>query len=421
MKKINVENFLFTTSLVFYLLVNILMEIIINYFGSFATLGLLLTSNFFILILILKKGKIKLKNTGFCIAYLMMFLPSLYKNAYLQDHIYAQFLYYFFTILYVVLISFLDFDEKKIGVVFKSFIIFAIITSVISWLSIVFPDKYLSLIIEIMPKHLKQEIYRDFLYYNNRMGLTSHYSRNAFYILLGIICNLYNIINPMKKRDNKYLIVEIFLIGTMLMVGKRGHILFLIISSIFGYFIYKRVSVSTIIKFVFYLVLGIILLFIAVKFVPDISNAFERFFYNASDDYSNGRFKMYNNAYRLYKNNGGNPIGWGQYAKSTNYDHPALHNDYLQLYFEVGVLGFAMVILSNVYVLIKSIKKIRREKNNISIIIFIFNSFYLMYSMTGLPHYDTEVFMFYFLINIFLYNSSKAKGESEWILKEKSI
>lgn len=400
-KKLYFNEVIFGSSLVLYLFTNIFKELTINCFGNYFALFLLVVANFLLLIVILKNKVIYKNNLDFSFACILIFIPCLYKNAYLSDNLYSYFLYYFLSILYAVLASFIKFDEKFVKLVFKAFILFAICTSIFSWYSLVFPDSYISIISKIMPKSLTSEIFLNFKYYKNIMGLTSHYSKNAFYILLGIICNLYFIIK--NKRISKIsLMVELFLLITMLVIGKRGHILFLIISASLCYFIYNKSSLKTFIRFFTIVMFTIIIYVILMQFIPEVSNTVNRFFYNTNGDYSNGRIDMYNDAYKLYKENNYNPIGWGQYAKSTNYTHPGLHNDYIQLFYEVGVFGLIIVISSNIYILKKSIKKLQVEKSSTSIIIFLYNSFFLMYSLTGLPHYDFEAYMFYFLINIFL-------------------
>ena len=156
-----------------------------------------------------------------------------------------------------------------------------------------------------------------------------------------------------------------------------------------------------VVSFVYFVVLLCFLL-LSYKFLPGIDYTFNKFFNNNATDYSTGRFDMYKEAYRLYVDNSYFPIGWGQYAKSTNYHHPALHNDYLQLFFETGMLGLFLIIMPNIIFLIKSIKFVNKKHNEISVIILIFNLFFMTYSLTGLPHYDVEVYMIYFIFNSFL-------------------
>ena len=112
---------------------------------------------------------------------------------------------------------------------------------------------------------------------------------------------------------------------------------------------------------------------------------------------------MYEDIFKMYKENDYVGIGWSKYASNTNYVHPGVHNDYIQLLCETGVLGFIIVIGTNFYILRKAILYVRKNRNSISVVIIVYNVFFLLYSLTGLPHYDVETYMYYFFINSILF------------------
>lgn len=400
MKKINVKNLMINLSLLIFVLVCTVRYYIDNFFGSNTALVLLIGANILLLINIISNKKIMVTSEKYFIVGILLFLPSLYKNGYLSNRIYEYFLYYFFTITYSILLCFVKIDKNNIKFVLKGFIIFALMTGFVTWLSFFYPEIYISKFIPLMPSNIHQEILLNFTKLNSRMGLTSHYSRNAFYLILGILSSLYFYLDEHKKKD---LYSIIFFIITMLLVGKRGHLIFIVLSFIISYFIFNRVSIKVIFKFLGLSVAAIFLCMMIIKLIPETNYTFERIFNNTSEDISSGRFEMYNDIFKMYKNNDYTPIGWSQYASNTAYTHPGVHNDYIQLFCETGFVGFLIVVGCNLYILKKIIKFSQQTKSVLAFVALIYNVFFLLYSLTGLPHYDVETYMYYFLINSIMF------------------
>lgn len=151
------------------------------------------------------------------------------------------------------------------------------------------------------------------------------------------------------------------------------------------------------------MILAIVVMGMIVKVVPEAQNTFNRIFNDNSNDVSSGRFDMYKDIWRMYKQNNYIGIGWNKYASNTGYVHPGVHNDYIQILCESGIIGFLIIIGSNIYILKYAIKYARKSKTAISKIILIYNIFFMFYSLTGIPHYDVETYMYYFLINSILF------------------
>ena len=186
---------------------------------------------------------------------------------------------------------------------------------------------------------------------------------------------------------------------------------FLIFSFIITYFIFNKVNIKTVLKFIcIFLAIGLFTS-IAIKINDEAGYVFERLMNNNVMDVSNGRYEMYNEIWEQYKENGYMPLGWAEYASSTNYVHPGVHNDYIQLFCETGIIGFLLIIGLNIKILLNSIKYAHKSKTGISFIILLYNVFFLSYSLTGLPHYDIETYMYYFLINYILFHEFFAKDE----------
>lgn len=400
MKKINIRNLCINLSLLIFVLISTVRTYLDSFFSTKMAMILYAFAIVLLLIVLIKQRKIKLKNNKFVILCFFMFIPSIYNNAYIQNDRLLQYLYYILTVIYVIFLYFCDIRKNNIEFCLNLFILFSLLTSFVTWISFINPDIYISKFIPLLPIGNQDEVYRNFVYNNNRMGLTTHYSRNAFFIVLGIISLLYYYLS---KKNKRAFLGIVFLFITLLVVGKRGHLIFILISLIISYFIHYRVNYKTVMKFCIGIVAFILFVILCTKYIPGTQLAFQRIFENENDDISNGRIEMYQDIFNQFKENNYIPLGWGQYAKSTDYVHPGVHNDYIQILCETGLIGFIFIIGTNIVILIKAIKYSQKTSSAISFVILVYNVFYLIYSLTGLPHFDFETYMFYFYINCILY------------------
>ncbi len=400
-KNINIKS-LFTYISLFLIVCSFTLRPYITKFFGFASIIIIFQSVaiFFQLLVAINNYKIKKAKTNFIILCIICIIPSLYNNAYLMDGQYSKFLIYIFAIVYACVLYLSSIEKKHIDYFFKLIFIFSVFTSFVTWIGYFIPTIYINKFIPLLPEVSAINVLNDFTKYSANAGFTDHYSRNAFYIVLGIISLLYFFINN-KSKKNLFWIM--FLVASLYLVGKRGHLVFLAISFMTSYFIFNNINYKTIIKFIFIILVVVSFSYLGVKFVPGVKNVYDRFFVSNKSDISNGRFIMYEDIANQYKENRFIPIGWSQYARSTNYYHPGVHNDYLQLFYETGIIGFILIIGSNTMFLLSSIRYVKKEKNSLGFCVLLFNFFYLTYSVTGIPHYDYEVYLSFFIFNSFIY------------------
>lgn len=400
--EINIKDVLIRISLLIYSFVILIRPYLVKLLGSNkAVLLLMICGMVAVLVGMIILNKIKIDNIGYIIICIFMFIPFLYKNAYIEDGYHTYLLYYLYTIIYCILLSFIKLSEKDITFIVKIFVVFAAITSLVTWFSFIWPKLYDLVFISALPVEDQAIVRNDFWNLGMKMGLSNHYSRNAFYLVIGIIGCI--TLNNKNKKGN-YVILSLFFLGTLLLVGKRAHFLFLIIAIFISYMIYEKTSLKKVLNIMKYISLGVIFLIIVILIVPGTSTMIERLFNTNGGDISTGRFELYKRVWTLFVNNSYKPIGWGQFSKSTNYFFAGVHNDYLQLLCETGILGFSFIILSNIYILIKTTIITRINKNPIILGILIYQVFFMIYSLTGLPHYDVETYMVYFIFICFLWN-----------------
>lgn len=324
---------------------------------------------------------------------------------------------------YMICISIFFSIENKSNILIllvKIVVVFAMITATITWISYLFPNFYINNIINIFSSESKIEVIRYFTKNGHYMGLTNHYSRNAFYIVSALIFLTPSILD--KYIHKKYYVVFGYLLLTLLLIGKRGHTLFFIISFYIMILFNERSGQKRIKNIIKWSLISLIVFVLIVVFIPQVNTFFERLI-NSSGDVTSGRGTLYQIALNMFKSN---PIlgkGYGSFAREVSFTFAAVHNDYLQILAENGIIGFIIMIGFNLSCYIYSIKaiKITKYKNIYAKMSFMFQTFILLYSLTGLPRYDYEIMTLYFVmcawsVEIFRFNYIQ-KGNLLWLRK----
>lgn len=296
---------------------------------------------------------------------------------------------------------------ETVQIVLRVVLIFSLFTSVITWVSILNQELYTSVFVPMLDSSSKIEILRQ-LNDGNLCGFTTHYSRNAFYVLSGMMIIISKLWGKEKQKNRKILYTGLlFETVTLLSIGKRGHLIFGIIALYIVYMIMqKNVSekLKKTIKFVVVIfVIGVFFLYL----FPESRHTFERFFFEAeAGDPSTGRFANYRMAITVFKNHPIFGIGIGGFRSLTNNVYAGVHNDYLQYLCETGIVGFVCFVGLQVYSLVEAVCLLRQTYSSsvlnsqmraLLIWATIFQFFIFLYAFTGLPHFDYEVNTLYLI------------------------
>lgn len=136
-------------------------------------------------------------------------------------------------------------------------------------------------------------------------------------------------------------------------------------------------------------------------------------------DITSKRIPLYKHALRLFIQNPIHGIGWGNYKKTvvgtvTMYTEMQVHNIYLQLLCETGIIGSFFILLPMIMTYFYSIRtmcKISKKRNEYSykwIFAVIYSvyvqTFFLLYGLTGNPLYDYSFLTMYFLAYGLIYS-----------------
>lgn len=270
------------------------------------------------------------------------------------------------------------------------------------------PSFYDSWIFPLFQEEGRRDVIRQ--YYRHRMytGFGSETAICAQFMILGLVC-LYS----MATKKSKQWRIIAALLGTLLMIGivltgKRSSLLFLIASLLYTLLVAvpRSKKVKRILKILLGTVFFAIILFIALPKIVDIStsrNAIVRIVeYNSSDaDISNGRFRLWANAWIAFQQHPFFGNGWSWHF--LNYG-AGVHNTYLQLLCECGIIGGSFVICTMFYFFLcchrnmrKAIKSENPDKIAIGKFCMFSQTYILLYCMTGNPLYNYSFLLWYIL------------------------
>lgn len=332
--------------------------------------------------------------------------------------------YMFFVIISLAFYVVIQKETSAIDAVKYPIFIFAVITSVVTWISFFAPEFYKNYILTLFPEG--QSLIESFLNENMYHGFTNHYSRNSFYITIAILLEFCEILSKKCKNQKISIGLLAFFMCTQFLVAKRGLTLFMLVTMFLIVFLMGKDIQKKIKNSILFVIVGVILFVIAYIFVPGVDNMVTRIFTpNASGDISSGRFYLYGIAFEMFKEHPVLGNGWGSFLKAMEgTTFQGVHNDYLQLLAEVGMVGFIVFMIANLgcmYFSYKGFKIIRdKEYENKTekmwmMFSFSYQIFFMLYSLTGLPHFSYEQITLYILLCGYamgMYKQWKNKGET---------
>lgn len=330
--------------------------------------------------------------------------------------------YVFYVGITIVCYFLIQSYSESVKAIKYPYILFAIITSLVTWVSFVNPNYYISHILTMFPEG--SSLKYSFLNKNMYHGFTNHYSRNALYISIALMLLFCLIICKMKYNKKIVYPLFVFFFGTALLVAKRGPALALIIT-LFIVLIIKEPSVEKKIKKSFkFIVIGVLLFFVLYISVPGVRNMINRFLISSEGgDITSSRLYLWSVAWKMFINKPFMGHGWGSYLLAmTGSTFQGAHNDYLQYLAETGIVGFLFFIIRDFGALIitfRTFKKVRGSEydgTNLQYwltLSLVFQIFFLTYSVTGMPHFAYEQYGLYTILcgyGIGQYKEMNTKG-----------
>lgn len=244
-------------------------------------------------------------------------------------------------------------------------------------------------------------------------GFTTNAGHAAGYICAGII-SLFAQTTSVKQAKGKTLVLLIIMFVGLAFTGKRGPILFVILT-IFLYYLLPYKGSKKVKRYwrVFLVLATLIVMYttfrdvlVRVPIINEIARTIEGM--TAGDDVSSLRLSLYAWALKLFTGHPLFGIGWGAYRTTVvgNVTYMKVldtHNIYLQLLAETGIVGFAIfAILFAVMwnktkkAYIASLSSDIAPEWRISISFsFIYQTFFLLYGLTANTLYDQHYQILY--------------------------
>lgn len=336
-------------------------------------------------------------------AFLIIFVMFIWNNWDLQYGAYTS--AFNFTILFMTFMI-ASKDDKWMDFVFKISIFFGIFYAfwtIASWIS---PNVYYSFVLPLVEKASIYDLAKQ--YEQGYMpGMTSHYSTNGLYLSSGITFTLgYYFFDGRKLTDvsKKGWAIFMFQLFALLLTGKRGPIIYIVVAFIVTYITYNADKPIT--RYIRVIGIGfavVIAFFVASTVVPALGNFVLRFQEAiASGDVSVRRFSLWGQGWAQFLKHPvlGNGWYWFRYHNLYGQVTYHVHNCYIQWLCELGVVGaipfFAFTIISYIRAL-KILRKVRKHKLDIGTdlmkyisIPLLYETFFVCISFAGTAFYEAQ-------------------------------
>lgn len=294
---------------------------------------------------------------------------------------------------------------------------FAIFYGISIWIQILFPFFY-RVYLTFLPERSANSIVTFQNNITNFTGFSSNPAYTAGHLVAGIlllITGYRDNISKRSKRREVYFILFLFI--SLLMTGKRAHLLFLLCSFAVIYLVPS--SINKKLKKINYLIIALltlVALFFALKDFLVAIPAFARIVETIDGlingvDVTNNRNILYKFGWQLFFQNPWFGVGWGNYRNNTVGNVTQIytidtHNIYLQMLCEMGVVGFLFMIIPMIAFFVSTCHSTKRayknkyqhirEWNSLLFFSLGYQTFFLLYGMTGNPLYDYNFLLLYF-------------------------
>ncbi|MDR0914916.1 MAG: O-antigen ligase family protein [Oscillospiraceae bacterium] len=321
----------------------------------------------------------------------------------------------------VIVVIVLKYDESLMEIAIKFVILFGAMHVFFTLWFYFDKNFYLSYIYPTFTTLQKQHLYDQVVYNGYATGLADHYSANGINISLAA-CVFYVCFFKTTKKVQKVAIALGFAVAlvTLFMTGKRGALVFALAAMLFTYVICNKDALNNkIIKLLLIVATSGVVVYLMSFYIPSIGATIERILQTigmgqeVESDVSNGRFELYTYAWNMFLQNPILGIGWREYTNDVSiyyHDDSALrdaHNVFLQLLCETGIVGFLVFVtlfVSAFVLTVYVIRQIKRcgnlfpaEYSTYMAFSICFQTYFLLYCMTGNPLYDMQTVYVYIL------------------------
>ena len=226
-------------------------------------------------------------------------------------------------------------------------------------------------------------------------------------------------LNLVVKKEHKIANITFLVISiiALFITGKRGLLIFSVISIALIYIYIAFKDEKNILKYIVMILIVVSIGYIAVINIPQTQVIIDKIqVLNENKDALNGRDKLWKESIEVFINNPLMGIGIGAIKEVIG---EYSHNSYIQILAETGIVGaiiYVLAILTSVFITIRKASLILKKENleqKMSIAMSLFlQGVFIMYSFTGNPLYG-QYFLVPYMIAIAMSNSINIKEENE--------
>lgn len=294
-------------------------------------------------------------------------------------------------------IIFMNSSEQIIGRIIKIVSYTALFFAIGCIFQKVLESTYLSIVPNLFVNDIKQQI----LAWNSwdlLSGFSHQPTAAAAAICIGIVTNWIH-------YGKKTIFIQVILYWALLLTAKRSFLIMSIVVPIMMYYIsgskqgtFSKALLSiAIVGTVLYIFNSLSTKDSGLVVVDRLMKAVES---NDMDIATSGRETLMRDAIMLFKTNPFWGVGWGTFSEIYG---TSVHNVYVQLLAETGILGLVSFVLPAVITLIRTTLKATRLKGEEKGIVYAIKFslgiqlLFLIYSFTGNPLYDIQWIYLYFM------------------------
>lgn len=300
-----------------------------------------------------------------------------------------------YFLLFFIIMFLLSIDGRWTQFFIKFSFLFSLILLIFTIFSIVNTTAYISMITKFFSGD-KLNVIINLTKSGQYPGFTKQTGYNAFFLSVGMGIIISRVMSGKQTKINLVLIIVFIL--TIFATGKRSFLLSNFIAIVFLLFLGGDKKISKLKSFILLIITTLASYLLSVSILGQL-RIFEKF---SKSDISSGRFDLYKTALDYFWSNPLRGTGINTY---TIYENMEVHNIYLQLFVEIGLLGGVLFLVTFILMFIKSVKVYKmyhfngidlNEKFEILTSLYI-QIVFLVYSFLGNPLYDMNLFLAYLI------------------------
>lgn len=309
-----------------------------------------------------------------------------------------------------LLLPFAVFDKIKKSTFFmKFFVVMAIFFAIGCIINFIFPLMFKTVFFPMYSTSAQQSLTEVEMISGTSTyfaGFTSQVGYTSFFISLGIGA-IFCLKDIIYQKSWPYLMIVMF--AGLLLTGKRGPIVFLLIALSLIYFWneHGRARIIRLTKIIgaFVIVFVLVAIIANVTKIDGIIRIYDALyaFLTSGSLEDAGRTQLYEQALEYFRRNPILGIGWTNFRVLYDFRSTHVHCIYLQLLCETGLVGFGIFTIFFATRLKRTLKLLKEtgavgstlESTWIKFSLFI-QLYFLLYGITGNPLYDIEETIIYF-------------------------